>query len=211
MIVEAVIAVAARDGLAATSVRAVGREAGMSAGALRHWFSDQEQLMVFALRELAAIVRRELATVDGQSDPRAAARAALALLVPVEPAGRAAARIWFEVAALAPHRPALQEVWDETVRDIRSVCERVVGLVAPSLAAADRQAAVDDLHLLVDGLALHACYRADVDRAWTDAALDRALARVSEDAQQALHDGDDAADPGQDEGEGPGLLRAYAR
>lgn len=179
VIVEAVIAVAARDGLAATSVRAVGAEAGMSAGALRHYFSDQEQLMVFALEQLAAWVGEAMQEATGGADERAAGRELLRLLVPRGPEEAAAARIWFEVATLVPRRPALRGVWDRTVRDIRGACAQAVRAWAPGLAPQESARAVDDLHVFIDGLALHACYRGDVDPAWVDRLLDARLASLA--------------------------------
>ena len=47
---QAVWRVVRREGLERASVREVAREAGVSMGSLRHYFSSQSELLIFAMR-----------------------------------------------------------------------------------------------------------------------------------------------------------------
>jgi len=49
-LLEAVWRVLARDGLHATTIRAIANETGWSAGVLAHYFTDKEDILVSALR-----------------------------------------------------------------------------------------------------------------------------------------------------------------
>ena len=49
----AVWRLASRDGLEAVTLRAVSAEAGWSTGALNHYFSDKEKLLLFAFQIVA--------------------------------------------------------------------------------------------------------------------------------------------------------------
>src|SRR4030095_7790842 len=56
----AVWRLASREGLEAVTVRRVAEEAGWSTGAVVHYFSDKEELLLFAFRTLADRVGRRL-------------------------------------------------------------------------------------------------------------------------------------------------------
>lgn len=70
---EAVWRVIRRDGLEHASVRNVAREAGLSMGSLRHYFSTQSELLIFALRLVIERIDRRLATLHPDAEPRQAA------------------------------------------------------------------------------------------------------------------------------------------
>ncbi len=157
-IAAALLRVAMRDGLAATSVRTVGTEAGISPGALRHYFANQDELVVFALSTLEQVIREEIAGLRDVRDPVDAATEVLARLLPVDDGARAACRLWFEVTTLAPHRPALESVWRQTYAATLEACTTVVRLAAPGLTGTDLDREARRLHRFVDGLALHGTY-----------------------------------------------------
>src|SRR4029453_3031976 len=71
----AVWRLASREGLEAVTVRRVAEEAGWSTGAVVHYFSDKEELLLFAFRTVADRVGRRLAAAEERTDePLAPAR-----------------------------------------------------------------------------------------------------------------------------------------
>jgi len=59
-IVGALRRVIQREGIAGASVRTVATEAGLSAGAMRHYFASQSELLGFALAAMTADVERRI-------------------------------------------------------------------------------------------------------------------------------------------------------
>lgn len=169
--------VADREGLTAASVRTVAEEAGMSPGALRHYFASQDELLRFAMETIHAGAREEFAGMRWGDDPRENAARLLRILLPHDEVSLAAARIWFAFAALAQTCPQLAEVLAESHAAIASACRVAVDWIAPG--APDD--VVAELHALVDGLALHAAYHSDDSSfARTDRLLRGALARIAD-------------------------------
>lgn len=132
--VEAALRLIAQGGLPAASVRAVAAEAGMSAGALRHFFPTQEQLLEQVMSDVTAEAARRLvpriraldqATTDG--DGRAAACAMLEELLPLDERRRVEWFLWSAIAHCAPH-PASMDRWRQAGWvGVRHQCRRVVG------------------------------------------------------------------------------------
>ena len=176
-IAAALVRVALRDGLAATSVRTVGEEAGISPGALRHYFANQDQLLVFALRRVEDTVRQQIAVHPWGEDDTENAVTLLRMLLPLDEQSRAACRLWLEVATLAPHRPVIAPVWRDTYLATREACASAVRLVTGAVTAP--QPEVDRLHRFVDGLALHGCYDETLEAARIDAELRSYLADIA--------------------------------
>ena len=104
----AVWRLASRDGLDAVTIRGVAAEAGWSTGALHHYFSDKEELLLFALKTVADRVGRRVATARAESaEPLELARALLAIGLPLDEERRDETRVWFAFLGLALTRPPL--------------------------------------------------------------------------------------------------------
>ena len=171
-IVDALWRVVRRDGIAATSVRTVADEAGLSAGALRHYFTTQSELLAVAVRSMAdgVGVRVERRMGAWQAEPGALGSeerldrlvGVLEEVVPLGARRRAEFEVWLEMVMLARTSPDLQELAVEAHRGLRRVCGYVVAAVSqapPYPARLHRDPLVrrrtDELHALVDGLSLH--------------------------------------------------------
>jgi AcrR family transcriptional regulator len=158
----AVWRLAAREGLEALTVRAVAEEAGCSTGALVHYFSDKEELLLFAFRTVADRVGRRVAKVETRTrDPLELARAMLAEGLPTDRARQEEVRLWFAFLGLALTRPALARAQRVTYRAWRDrVAEHLraaqeSGAIRGHVDCADEAAA---LVALVDGLAVQATF-----------------------------------------------------
>jgi AcrR family transcriptional regulator len=151
-IAQATWRVVQRAGLDAVSVRTVAREAGLSAGSLRHVFSTQAELLAFAMAALGERVAERIGALAPAATPLEAAANMLAQLLPLDDERQREAEIWFAFIARARVDPALRalgERIDARLRDLVRDALAPLGLPDPKLA-------VEDLYALIDGLALHA-------------------------------------------------------
>ena len=158
----AVWRLASRDGLEAVTVRKVAEEAGWSTGALVHYFSDKEELMLFAFRIAADRVGRRVRKSDEQTaGPLERARAQLLEGLPLDRDRHDEMRVWFSFLGLALTRPALgraqrvaYRAWrDRIAQRLREA--RAAGELRPD-ADCDKEAAT--LVALVDGVAIQATF-----------------------------------------------------
>jgi TetR/AcrR family transcriptional regulator, transcriptional repressor of bet genes len=158
----AVWRLASRDGLDAVTIRSVSAEAGWSTGALHHYFSDKEELLLFAFKTVADRVGRRVATARAESaGPLELARALLAIGLPLDEERRDETRLWFAFLGLALTRPPL-------ARAQRLAYEAWRRIVADALRDAREQGEIDEdvdvereaaaLVALVDGLAVQASF-----------------------------------------------------
>ncbi|MFF7788433.1 TetR family transcriptional regulator C-terminal domain-containing protein [Streptomyces sp. NPDC007991] len=158
---EAVWRVVRRDGLEHASVRNVAREAGLSMGSLRHYFATQSQLMTFALRMVIVGITQRIAALAPGGDPSDRAARVLAELLPLDDQRRAENEVWLAFTARAMTDPELRALRDEGYDALRAVCRGLVTELIDPARDPDREAA--RLHALLDGLAVHAAMRPDVD------------------------------------------------
>lgn len=157
LIAAAFADVARRDGIAAASVRTVAAEAGLSPGALRHYFDSHAGLVRFVAEHLTSGVavrvqdRMALVEVTDRADP-VEISGVLEEIVPLDERRRAEFDVWHAMAVGARSDPALAALSEDSWRSIRRVCRWVVERT--EVSTSDAEAAVVDLHALVDGLAL---------------------------------------------------------
>jgi AcrR family transcriptional regulator len=157
---EAVWRVVRRDGLDRASVRAVGKEAGVSMGSLRHYFGSQSELRIFAMRMVMERIEHRLAALVLPDDPLKAARLVLGELLPLDPERSAENEVWLAFTAGALVDRELRELRDEAYDRLRAGCERWVRPLLPSDVPGQRvELEVDRLFALLDGLAVHAAMR----------------------------------------------------
>ncbi len=158
----AVWRIAAHEGLEAVTVRRVADEAGWSTGALVHYFSDKEELLLFAFRTGADRVGRRMAATEARTaDPLELARAMLAVGLPVDRARQEEVRVWFAFLGLALTRPVLARAqrvtyrsWRDRVAEYLSAAQRDGAIRADVDPAAEAAALV----ALVDGIAVQASF-----------------------------------------------------
>jgi TetR/AcrR family transcriptional regulator, transcriptional repressor of bet genes len=158
----AVWRLASREGLEAVTVRRVAEEAGWSTGAVVHYFSDKEELLLFAFSTVADRVRMRLAeAAERTTEPLELARAWLVAGLPIDNEQQAEVRVWFAFLGLALTRPAFARAQRLTYRAWRA---RVAELLQEAQARGDVSADVDPsaaaaaLVALVDGLAVQATF-----------------------------------------------------
>lgn len=146
----------ARHGVNGASVRIVAREAGVSAGSLRHYFSTQAELLAFAMRQVDARVRARIARIDPDGAPAEVALRYCAEVLPLDDERRTEAEVWFALTGAGLSDPLLRQVRDETDAGLQELCSSLTrSMVRAGLLAADRaEVEASRLWALLDGLAL---------------------------------------------------------
>jgi AcrR family transcriptional regulator len=100
---EAVLRLVSEKGIDAASLRAVAAEAGVSMGAVQHYFNSTAEMLRFALdygNSLLAARLQQLLAQRQAASPREILRLCCTLLLPLDPDSRAGARLW---AAFVAH------------------------------------------------------------------------------------------------------------
>lgn len=164
LLAEAVWRVVRRDGLENASVRNVAREAGLSMGSLRHYFSTQSELLAFALQAIIDRIETRIAAIGPENDPRRRAELVLAEVLPMDADRRAENEVWLAYTARATVDPALRAMQDSAYDQLRAGCGRIVRqLAGETLTRAEAELETERLHALIDGLAVHAAMRPDLN------------------------------------------------
>jgi AcrR family transcriptional regulator len=161
----AVWRIVARNGVAAASVRTVAREAGLSAGSVRHVFPSQDELLHFAMAEVVARSAERIragavlrVAQAGRGEVVAAVRALLEELLPLDDERMVEARVCQAFVASGASDPATAALRAQVDAGLRGVCGHCVDALAEHGrlgAGRDREVETGRLWAVVDGLALH--------------------------------------------------------
>lgn len=156
-IAEATWRVILNQGMKGATVRKIAEEAGLSLGALRHYFTTQHELLAFAMDlvkervngRIDAIIRRDM-------PPKEKFLSILLELVPVDDNSMAEMEVWF---AFTFHRKYAEEPFDEQDDGFFAGMRRMIELLDQIHLfnkQLDKEVEAERLYALVDGLALHA-------------------------------------------------------
>jgi AcrR family transcriptional regulator len=170
---EAVWRVIRRDGLEQASVRNVAREAGLSMGSLRHYFSTQSELLSFAMRMVIERIDQRVQALEPVGDVRERVERILAELLPFDESRRTENEVWLAFTARALVDPELRALRDEGYDLLHDACRRMIGTLAEpdAYGAGARDGAgkgldldleAERLYALLDGLAVHAAMRPEL-------------------------------------------------
>ena len=81
---SATLRVIARDGLEQTTIRAIAKEAGCSAGSLAHYFADKEDILRQALELADSQIAKRISKIISRTEPDLALREVLAQVLPID-------------------------------------------------------------------------------------------------------------------------------
>ncbi|WP_207931228.1 TetR/AcrR family transcriptional regulator [Streptomyces sp. 8K308] len=160
---EAVVALIARAGMEAVSLRDVAAEADVSMGAVQRCFRTKEEMLLFALQDISAqVTERADERIAADEAPRAAGTLlahTLAEMALVDAESAARARVWLAFVAHAPTSERLSAVLHETYARLHELIAWLIGYgqrtgeIAGDVDA-DREAR--ELVALADGLTVRA-------------------------------------------------------
>jgi AcrR family transcriptional regulator len=120
-IADALMRVAAEQGLEAVSLRHVAAEAGVSAGMVQHYFRTKDEMMTFAMDVVRernqARVTEAVAALGDTPAPRELLRTIITTLLPLDDESRADGRVALAFLAYTAVRPtASAALRDETAQ-----------------------------------------------------------------------------------------------
>lgn len=158
-IVEATWRVILREGIGQTSVRKVAEEAGLSPGAMRHYFSTQSELLAFSMEFVSERFEQRVQSIQyNQDSPLEYIQKIIEELLPLDQETMQEAAVWFAFVSQTTPDPRRQELSRKIYVDLRSIFVSIIdGLVRYDLARPNlqREVEIDRFYALVDGLAVH--------------------------------------------------------
>jgi AcrR family transcriptional regulator len=149
--------VALRDGFDAVTVRSVAEESAWSAGALRHYFPDKTEMVLFAIDFVVESVRQRIGDANaaaGSLSPQLV-QAHLEQLLPLDAERHLESEAWFALVALSHRDPSAAQRRAEVDDLIRGAVESAVAALEELGAfGAERTRAAETvrLHALLDGM-----------------------------------------------------------
>jgi AcrR family transcriptional regulator len=173
---DAMVEIVARDGLEAASIRTVAAAAGVSIGAVQHYFSSKEDLLAYTFDHISRDQERRIEAIAHRAtSARKAVRDILLELMPIDDRRAAELRVSIAYVAKAMNDARLSESLGRELEAFRR-----------ELADALRDAGVPDARreaasaiALVDGLATQLLFGgSDFTPAQAKAALDAHLRAV---------------------------------
>ncbi|MER7891596.1 TetR/AcrR family transcriptional regulator [Micromonospora sp. NPDC094482] len=172
LIADALMRVAARQGMEAVSLRHVANEAGVSPGMVQHYFRTKDEMMAFAMTVVRernqARVTEAISRLGEQPAPRSLLRAMITAVLPLTEESRIDGRVALAFLAYTAVRP-------DAAAGIGADTQEMLGFMAGLLPGPDRDGRAAGLLALMEGLGVYLLgghYTAEQALAALDAQLD---------------------------------------
>jgi len=157
LIAEATWRVIRNEGMEGATVRKIAKEADLSLGALRHYFSTQNELLVYAMnlvKERAAARITKIAM--GELPPKEKVLRVILEIVPVNEETMTEMEVWFAFIFYSRNKG---DVFDAQSDGIFAVLHNLFTFLEQhQLLRKDlhKEIEIEKLYAIIDGLALHA-------------------------------------------------------
>ncbi|WP_339847931.1 TetR/AcrR family transcriptional regulator [Paenibacillus sp. FSL W7-1088] len=164
LVAEAAWRVIRRDGMEQASVRNIAVEAGISAGSMRHYFSTQSELLLYAMNLVSERVSNRITQMSFNSSPLENMKLLLLELLPSTDEKMAEMEVWYAFTAKSKSDPVLKEHADKVYNELRHAMATVITYLKElnlSRTDLDKELEIERLYALVDGLGIHAILRPD--------------------------------------------------
>ena len=146
-------------GIEGASLRAIAQQGGFTTGTLAYYFSNKQEILLFAGRTvLRSLVARLAAALSGHTTLRSLEKALLDEL-PATSDTRLGWQIWLAFTARVPSDADYRQEHEQRYAEIRTLVRNNLNAAARAGNLAkgiDRAAEVDQILSLFDGLGLHA-------------------------------------------------------
>lgn len=162
LVAEAAWRVIRRDGMEHTSVRNIAKEANLSTGSMRHYFSTQSELLLFAMNLVSERVTHRYHQMSLTGSPLEDMKKLLLEILPNTDEKFAEMEVWFAFTVKSKTDLALKSLADNVYNEIRRMAAYVItqlmelGLTKPDLNV---ELEIERLYALIDGLGVHAILR----------------------------------------------------
>ncbi|MEK4433207.1 MULTISPECIES: TetR/AcrR family transcriptional regulator [Paenibacillus] len=164
LVAEAAWRIIRRDGMEQASVRNIAEEAGISAGSMRHYFSTQSELLLYAMNLVSERVSNRIKQMSFNGSPMENMKLLLLEFMPNTDEKMAEMEVWFAFTAKSKTDPALKALADKVYDEIRQAIATVITYIVKlnlSRANLNEELEIERLYALVDGLSIHAVLRPD--------------------------------------------------
>lgn len=158
LVAEAALRVIKHSGLEEATVRKVAKEAGLSAGSMRHYFSTQAELYIFCMNLIAERVEERIVTLPYEGPLLSDLRGLLLQLLPIDEERVLEMEVWFVFQSKMLAYPELKTVSSAVQNGLYKASLFVLDeleknkLLRPGL---DLEFEAEKLYALIDGLAIH--------------------------------------------------------
>ncbi|MED0673542.1 TetR/AcrR family transcriptional regulator [Aneurinibacillus aneurinilyticus] len=156
-IAEATWDVILEQGMEGATVRNIAKKAGLSLGALRHYFSTQEELLVYTMKLVKEKATARINKISIQDlHPKEKVLKIILEIVPINDETMAEMKVWFAFTAYFRHK---KNIFDAQHDGIFIAVQKLVdyldqmNLLKKNL---DIEIEIEKLYALINGLALHA-------------------------------------------------------
>jgi len=168
----AALRVIMRAGVGGLTVREVAKEAGFTTGALTHYFTSKDQVLIEASEVSAKLVRPRMERAARDKSALAALRRVVGESLPITPVARGYWRIWVGFWERASYNPEVKRVMRDRYEEWRG---RLVVLIrraqdeGEAAGGFDAELAAQELVALIDGIGVQVLLgigRIPVARQW---------------------------------------------
>lgn len=153
------------EGIEKASIRRIASEAGMSDGALRHYFSNQDELLLFIMDYFLTRGKERSKNKSWSQDPFIAVQETLLELVPVDRDKQAEAGVWLVFVIRSLTSAALNTKKAELIEGEYILMEALLEiLIKAGYVKKDIDIELEKLRLsaVIEGLSIHALLRPDI-------------------------------------------------
>lgn len=164
-IAEAAWSIIKKEGIEKASIRRVAIEAGMSAGALRHYFSTKDEMLLFIMDYYLEEGKKRSQSKSWSDTPLQAVAEVLLELIPIDEEKKIETSVWWILALQSLTSDTLKEKKDEMTNGMYELASSMIEILALQGILSDStnvKLEKSRLAALIDGLSIHALLRPDV-------------------------------------------------
>ncbi|WP_368652999.1 TetR/AcrR family transcriptional regulator [Ornithinibacillus sp. 4-3] len=164
-IAEAAWSIIKEEGIEKASIRRVAIEAGMSAGALRHYFSTKDEMLLFIMDYYLEEGKKRSQSKSWSDNPLQAVAEVLLELIPIDEEKKIETSVWWILALQSLTSDTLKEKKDEMTNGMYELASSMIEiLVLQGILSDSTNVKLEKSRLaaLIDGLSIHALLRPDV-------------------------------------------------
>lgn len=164
-IAEAAWNIIRKEGVEKASIRRVAAEAGMSSGALRHYFSTQDEMLLFIMNYYLEEGKKRSQNKKWSENPVQAVEEVLLELVPIDEEKKIETSVWWILALRSLTSDTIKDKKDEMTDGTYELANSMIEILALKGVLSDSMNAELEksrLTALIEGLSIHALLRPDV-------------------------------------------------
>lgn len=164
-IAEGAWSIIKKEGIEKASIRRVATEAGMSAGALRHYFSTKDEMLLFIMDYYLEEGKKRSQSKSWSDNPLQAVAEVLLELIPIDEEKKIETSVWWILALQSLTSDTLKEKKDEMTNGMYELASSMIEiLVLQGILSDSTNVNLEKSRLaaLIDGLSIHALLRPDV-------------------------------------------------